>query len=254
MGQFKAVLLVLTTVVFWLRLSLAMVGFIVAIFWLIVLRILRTTPAYSRQSFGRAMSRCMCPPLGIRVRVQGWEYLEQASPCIYVANHQSYVDYPIAGTVFPGNAAVLARQVGHMPVLGALFRSTENISVDRDNPTRATHALEVAEAAISQRRSSIWIFPEGTRGKVMGKMGPFKRGAFRLAMATGVPLVPVVISPLKPNTDIRARRLRRHQVDIRILPPISANAFPEGGESELRDHVQRVMQEVLDHDMMARVR
>ena len=244
--------LVLNTAVFWLRLALSLLGFSVAICWLVLLRVIRTSRSYSRQSFGRAMARLMCPPLGIRVRFSGAEFLERVTPCIYVANHQSYVDYPIAGLIFPGNAVVLARQVGQLPVLGALFRSTGNISVDRDVPTRAAVALDEAEQAIRERRNSVWIFPEGTRGTGSGKLGPFKRGAFRLAIGTGAPVVPVVISPLKPYTDLRARRLDRRDVFIQILPPIDVAAYTVADETTLRDHVHHIMKAALEADMRNR--
>lgn len=232
---------------FWTRLVLAGIGFSIAILWLILLRIVRTSGAFSRQSFARAMSRLTCPPLGISVHVAGREHLNHELPCIYVANHQSYVDYPVAGAIFPGSAVVFARQVGEMPILGWLFHDTGNISVDRDNPTKATAALSLAESAIREKRQSVWIFPEGTRGSQPAKLGPFKRGAFRLAIATGAPIVPVVISPLKPNTDLRARRLRRHRVVIQVLAPVAAQSLGGANETQLRDHVHRLMQSALDN-------
>lgn len=225
---------------------MAVAGFCIAIIWLILLRIVRASGAYSRQSFARLMSRLTCPPLGIKVRVSGREHLKQQSPCIYLANHQSYVDYPVAGAIFPGNAVVLARQVGELPILGWLFRDTGNITVDRDVPTKATAALNAAELAIVEQQQSVWIFPEGTRGSQGARLGPFKRGAFRLAIATGAPIIPIVISPLKPNTDLPARRLRRQQVDIRILPPVAAQSMATPDETALRNHVHGLMQAVLD--------
>ena len=86
------------------------------------------------------------------------------------------------------------------------------------------------------------MFAEGTRGKVAGQLGPFKRGAFRLAAATGVPIVPIVISPLKPYTDLRGRRLEPHDVVIQVLEPVFAAGSTHEDEHALREDVRRRMQ------------
>jgi 1-acyl-sn-glycerol-3-phosphate acyltransferase len=227
---------------FWLRASAGGLGFGLSVLWYIVLRILPMSHARRRQSFARVMGRLCCGAAGLRVSVVGRENLLKHVPCVYVANHQSQVDYPIVGTIFPGSAVVMGRQIGDWPVLGPLFRGAENVALDRDVPVRAVAALAAAARTIREKKLSVWMFAEGTRGKVTGKLGPFKRGAFRLAATTGVPVVPIVISPLKPFTDLRGRRLTPHDVVIQILEPVFATGATREDEEALRDEVRRRMQ------------
>jgi 1-acyl-sn-glycerol-3-phosphate acyltransferase len=195
------------------------------------------------------MSRLCLRPLGIRLRIEGDERVGQFHPCIYVSNHQSQIDYPIAGRIFTDDTLVIASQIGDWPIMGALYRTSGNIVLDRDNPVRAAAALEEAERALRERGLSIWIFAEGTRGLVPGVMGRFRRGAFRLAARTGRPIVPIVISPLKPHTDIRNQQLRVHDVTLRVLEPMYSRGSAVEDEEELRARVRRAMQRVLDEDM-----
>ena len=231
---------------FYLRLVAGAAGFAAAVLYLVVLRLLRRRRSTSRGAFAHLMGRLTCAGIGVRVRARHRERMHLHHPCVYVANHQSYADYPIMANVFPSSAVVMARQVGDLPLLGWLFRDTGNIVVDRDVPLRAAAALDDAERAIRERDVSVWIFPEGTRGEVAGRLGPFRRGAFRLAIVTGVPIVPVVASPLKPHIDLKARRLDPHEVELRVLEPVPVAGLAEDDEERLRAHVRTLMQAALD--------
>ena len=231
---------------FWIRASIGGVGFFVAVTWYVLLRLVPVGNAFRRQSFARVMARLCCRPAGVRVRIIGRERVGQHHPCVYASNHQSQIDYPIVGNIFPGNALVMASQIGDWPVMGPIFRSSGCIALDRDVPVRAAAALEEAEHAIRDDKLAVWMFAEGTRGKVTGKMGPFKRGAFRLAATTGVPVIPVVISPLKPQTDLRARRLDPHEVTLRVLEPVYAKGSTHEDAEVLREEVHELMQRTLD--------
>ena len=226
---------------FWLRVTLAGIGFGVAVTWYALLRLVPVSNAFRRQSFARMMSRLCCRALGVRVHVVGAENIGRHAPCIYASNHQSVIDGPISGGIFPASALLMGSRVGDWPVIGALFRSSGCITVDRDVPLRAGAAWAEAERAIRERGNSIWMFAEGTRGKVRGDLGPFKRGAFRLGVVTGRPIVPVVISPLLPETDLRGRRLDPHNVVIEILDPVYANGSTPQDERALREEVRTLM-------------
>ena len=230
---------------FWIRASLGGIGFFLAVTWYVLLLPVPLGNAYRRQSFARMMARLCCRPAGVRVRVIGGERVGQHHPCVYACNHQSQIVYPIVGNIFPGNALIMASQIGDWPVMGPIFRSSGSIALDRDVPVRAAAALAEAEKAIREDGLSVWMFAEGTRGKVAGTLGPFKRGAFRLAAATGVPVIPVVISPLKPYTDLRARRLDAHDVTMHVMEPVYANGRTREDEDELRREVRARMQRML---------
>ncbi len=232
---------------FWLRASAGGIGFGLAVAWYVFLRWLTpASKATCRESFARMMARLCCRPCGVRVRIVNREWVGMHHPCVYACNHQSQIDYPIVGNMYPGNTLVMASQIGDWPVMGFLFRSSGCIALDRDVPVRAAAALDEAKHALVDDKLSVWMFAEGTRGKVRGRLGPFKRGAFRLAAETGVPVVPVVISPLLPETDLRGRRLTPHDVELTVLEPVWAHGSTPEDEDELRAEVRARMQRKLE--------
>ena len=231
---------------FWIRASIASIGFVLAVTWYVLLRFVPVSNAFRRKSFARVMAFLCTRPAGIRLTIIGAERVGRPTPCVYASNHQSQIDYPIVGHIFPGDTLIMASQIGDWPFMGMLFRSSGSLTLEKDVPVRAAADLEKAERAIREDNNSVWMFAEGTRGKIPGKMGPFKRGAFRLAARTGVPVIPVVISPLKPETDLRGRRLTPHDVTLEVLDPVYANGPTREDEEELRDEVRARMQQTLD--------
>jgi putative phosphoserine phosphatase / 1-acylglycerol-3-phosphate O-acyltransferase len=95
--------------------------------------------------------------------------------------------------------------------------------IDRDDPAAAVAALKPVEDA-ARKGLSIIVAPEGTRlaGYEQGAgVGPFKKGAFRIAMATGLPVVPIVIRNSDSVAGRNATELHPGTVDIAVLPPVS---------------------------------
>ncbi|MEO8337604.1 MAG: lysophospholipid acyltransferase family protein [bacterium] len=237
--------LLLQQVMFWIRVSIGGLGFVLAVTWYAILRVLPGSNAFRRKSFARVMAFLVTRPTGVRLTIIGRERIGRHRPCVYASNHQSQIDYPIVGHIFPDDALIMASAIGDWPFMGMLFRSSGSLTLEKNVPMRAAADLERAERAIREDGLSVWMFAEGTRGKVPGTMGPFKRGAFRLAARTGVPVIPVVISPLKPETDLRGRRLTPHDVTLQVLDPVYANGPTREDEDELRDEVRRRMQHTL---------
>src|SRR5205823_928096 len=89
---------------FWTRASIGGAGFGLAVGWYMLLRLVPASNRYRRESFARAMSRLCCRPVGVRLRFIDRDRVGQHHPCVYVANHQSQIDYPILGTIYPGDA------------------------------------------------------------------------------------------------------------------------------------------------------
>lgn len=229
---------------FWPRVAAGFAGFGVAVVLGSALALMRRDRARLASDIGRMIGRLACPPAGLRLDVRHAERLQPSQPCVYVANHQSYLDYPILGSIFPPNTVVLGRaDLGRMPLIGWLYRATGNLFVDRADPRSRRAALERMTRAVRDG-TSVWVFPEGTRNAgAPGTLLPFRRGAFHVAAATGVPVVPVVVEPLRPHTDLRARRLARRVVRVLVLEPV----FPAGRDAEgLSGAVRERMQAALD--------
>ena len=131
---------------------------------------------------------------GIHVNVAGRERVPDGAACIILPNHVSNLDPPVLFPAIPGMAAaMLKKELMYIPFLGTGMRLGGFVPVERSSRREDARA-SVEKAAGSLRRGlHMLIFAEGTRSK-NGRLQPFKRGPFYLAMETGAPIVPVVIT------------------------------------------------------------
>lgn len=238
---------------FYLRLALGVLAFIAASAYGIGIAVLRRDRSLVAHDYARLLARLMRSALGLRVVVHGEENLYAQRPCIYISNHQSVFDVPILAGIYPPATVVIAkREIRKIPLFGWLYEVTGNVLIDRADRQQSVGRMKEAEEAIMERGASVWIFPEGTRGKIPGELLPFKKGAFYMAIASGAPLVPIVVSPLRELLDMKNRRIRSGTAEIRVLAPISAAGLTEADISSLMDTAQGRMQTALTE--MARSR
>lgn len=229
---------------FYLRLLAAIAGVGLASVYGIALTILRGDRSDVPRDYARALRRILHPILGLQVRSQGEAYLTSAQPCVYVVNHQSSFDVPILAGLYPARTVLVAKkELRDIPLFGWLYEATGNILIDREHNASAVQRLREAEEAIRERGVSIWMFPEGTRGRTGGRILPFKKGAFHLAVAAQVPIVPIVVSPVLDLFNVEKRFIHSGTIEVRVLPPV-----PTAGRAE-RD-VGLVLEEV--HNRMSR--
>jgi len=190
---------------------------------------------------------------GALARAVGWsivvdrpEVLENARPCVFIANHQSILDIIVFGAIVPPRTvAVGKKEIGRIPFFGWFFRAAGNLTVDRGRPEQTSAALEAAGRIIREERIAVWLMPEGHRNAGV-ELLPFKTGAFRLAAAAGVPIVPIVAEPLAVVVSTRERRTRRGTLRLRVLDPIPVpDALPESIAAASAE-ARRRMQEALD--------
>ena len=130
---------------------------------------------------------------GIRVEVTGRERVPANTACIFMANHVSNLDPPALIPRIPGRtSAFMKRSLMNLPVLGTAFKQGEFIAVDRTgNKESAEQSIAEAERLLN-KGVHITTFVEGTRSR-NGRLLPFKKGPFYLAMQTGAPCIPVSI-------------------------------------------------------------
>jgi 1-acyl-sn-glycerol-3-phosphate acyltransferase len=129
----------------------------------------------------------------IEVRTTGLELLVPGQPYVYASNHLSWVDIWVLLVAIPGRMRFVAkRELSFVPFLGKALRTANHIFIDRKNLGRAMAAYDEA-ATIMRTGISAAVFVEGTRTRD-GRLLPFKKGPFVLAIAAGAPVVPVRIS------------------------------------------------------------
>lgn len=148
----------------------------------------RTGGIYDRSS--RGWARGMLRGTGIRTRVEGRERLDPSVPVVYVANHASFADIWAIITEFPGTIRfVYKKQMDWIPVFGLCLRAMKHIAIDRKKRSQTFAAYDDAAERIRQGISAV-VFVEGTRS-TDGRLLPFKKGSFVLAISAQVPVVPV---------------------------------------------------------------
>ena len=130
---------------------------------------------------------------GIRVVVAGREYVPAGRACIFMANHVSNLDPPGLIPRIPGRSAGFAkRSIFKIPVFGYCMKLGEFIPVDRTGSVSRARESVAAAGRILEKGLHITTFVEGTRSE-NGRLLPFKKGPFYLAMQTGAPCIPVSI-------------------------------------------------------------
>lgn len=131
------------------------------------------------------------PALGVKVDVRQDAPLPH-SACIFMSNHQSYLDILLLLGYLPGFFSFIAKkELFSIPFLGWYIRGAGHIFIEREDSVKSLDALKKSLQRL-KAGIPIIVFPEGTRGNE-GEMLPFKRGGFLIAAQAGVPIVPIRI-------------------------------------------------------------
>lgn len=196
--------------------------------------------------FGRVFCRGIARLMGWRMEVANRERLDASRPCVFIANHQSFLDVVTFGSIFPQRTVSAGkREIGRIPVFGWFYRLSGNLVLDRGNPRDARSSLDEAARTIQGESVSVWFMPEGHRNRGPALL-PFKSGAFRLALAAGVPVVPVVAEPLTVIADTERCLARPGTLRMTVLEPIPTDPPLPETLAELVALTRARMQDELD--------
>jgi 1-acyl-sn-glycerol-3-phosphate acyltransferase len=181
---------------------------------------------------------------GIAVDVQGIGHLT-SPPFIIMCNHQSALDIYALHAALPTQYKWIAkRSLFMIPIFGWALKRAGYISLDRENPREGLKAMDEAARKIREGMNII-IFPEGTRSRD-GKLLPFKKGGFSLALKAGVPIVPVGIagtSALQPKGSFVPKT--KGVIYVRVGEPLSLKGLTKGQATkvmeEMRGRIERLV-------------
>lgn len=130
--------------------------------------------------------------VGVCSETVGREQLDPEQTYIFMANHVSNIDPPVFVPLIGRRVFILVKkELFRIPVLGYAMRKAQFIAVDRQNRDAAVESVKKAIEVLRSGKSMM-AYPEGTRSRD-GKLLPFKKGPFHLAMDSGIPVVPVTI-------------------------------------------------------------
>lgn len=183
----------------------------------------------------RGWSKWMLWAAGVKVRVHGRENAGSGEPRVFAANHVSWFDIPALASTLPRYKFVAKAELFKVPVFGGGIRAAGMIEIQRDNRKAAFGAYELAARSI-QSGNSVVVFPEGTRGYDY-RLRPFKKGPFVLAIAAGVPIVPVILHGTIEVLKRDSLRVHPGTVDVHLLEPVPTTGFDY-------DHREALMAEV----------
>ena len=176
-------------------------------------------------------SRGILHVTGARMTVEGQENIP-AGPCVFVGYHRSYYDIPILLTALDAPHGILAKEeLEKIPLLNRWMKLLGCVFVKRDDIRASVKALNDATAIVESGRSFV-IFPEGTRHT---EIGEGKTGAAMLAIRTGVPILPVYITP--------ERKLFK-RTKVYIGEPYMP--FTEKRRANAEDY-ERVTEDIMEH-------
>jgi putative phosphoserine phosphatase/1-acylglycerol-3-phosphate O-acyltransferase len=179
---------------------------------------------------------------GVRLNVLGEANLKKKRPAVFIFNHRNNFDPVLVASMVKDNwTGVGKKELQNAPVVGTLGKLVDTVFIDRDDPKKAVESLKQAEE-LTKKGLSVVIAPEGTRLDTKS-VGPFKKGPFRLAMAAGVPIVPIVIRNAEVISARDSSTLHPGTVDVVVYPPLSLEDWTL---DNLSDRIAEVRQLYID--------
>ena len=195
-------------------------------------------------SLARFHARSILAVCGVHVVVDGLALVDFSRSYIYVANHASMFDIPAVIAAIPDQIRIVyKKELEKIPIFGwGLKYGKTYISIDRGKGPDAIRSLDEAAEKI-RRGASVLLFAEGTRTSD-GKLQPFKRGAFNLAVKAGVPVVPLTINGSYKILKKGSLRITPGTITLVLARPIEPPASNgKNTEFQLRDQVHDIIQQ-----------
>ncbi|MGF0314923.1 1-acylglycerol-3-phosphate O-acyltransferase [Nocardia fluminea] len=162
--------------------------------------------------------------IDVRLRVVGAENARAPRPAVFLFNHQSQFDVIIVPKVLDGAVTGIGKkELANHPLFGPLMRFVGVTFIDRTDTERAKAALAPVVSTLRDGLS-IAVAPEGTRS-FTPSVGPFKKGAFHIAIQAGVPVIPVVVRNAGEIAWRDSPIARSGIVDVAVLAPIDVSGW-----------------------------
>jgi 1-acyl-sn-glycerol-3-phosphate acyltransferase len=232
-----------------IRTILAVTGIALALLlfmpWLILWSFVTGSVDFMYETVMRAL-RLTNRFLGIRVHVQGLENIPPGV-CIFASNHVSNIDPVALIPEIPRRISLLAKkEVFRIPILSIALRQAKLIPVDREDKEAALGSVDLAVEYLKQGLS-FCVYPEGTRSRD-GRLKPFKKGTFVMAIAAGVPVVPISLSGTQHLLRKGDWTIHPGDVTIRFGTAVEASQYTMERRGEMLGRVHALVSDGLPPD------
>ena len=175
--------------------------------------------------------------VGAKIINPDLEKLNSSKPAIFVSNHASALDVFIGMALCPyGGCGVGKKEILKIPFFGLAYWLAGHLLIDRGNNAKAVASMKKLSDFVKAKGLSIWIWPEGTRS-LDGKLIPFKKGFVHLALATGLPVVPVIVHGAHKVWPAKTMQFYPGEVKIEVLDPIKTDDW---NRETVDKHVEEV--------------
>jgi 1-acyl-sn-glycerol-3-phosphate acyltransferase len=191
------------------------------------------------------LAKSLVVATGSTVNIKGEENLPEGS-CVFVGNHQGDFDVLVlAGYVHKPIGFIAKKELETFPLVNYWMRQQHSVFMDRDDPRDSVKSI--LEGVQNLKKGyCMAIYPEGTRSKGP-EMGEFKKGAMKLALKAGVPIVPVTINnTYKMFETQKGRKTKPVQVDLVISEPIDTKSLTKDEQNDLSERIKAIIQQNLD--------
>jgi len=176
---------------------------------------------------------------GVRFETEGLDRFDHSRSYIFMTNHASNLDPPIQVGLIPRQTSVMVKkELFKVPILGKVMRMGKLVPVDRGNRDAGIESVRAAKAVVEQGMNML-IYVEGKRS-FDGKLLPFKKGPFYMAVECGVPVVPVTIVGTHYVWPKRRFAIKPGRVKVIFHPPIELKDF--GDRESLMEKVHAAIE------------
>ncbi|MEO8294137.1 MAG: lysophospholipid acyltransferase family protein [Gemmatimonadota bacterium] len=176
-----------------------------------------------------------------RVKISGIKVPDPRRPYVAVSNHESFADILLLCNL-PWEMKWMSKiEILRIPYLGWMMQLAGDIPIDRGSRESAVKAMELSRRSL-RNHVSVMIFPEGTRSTT-DELLPFKDGAFRLAIKTGTPLLPLAIIGTRDALAKHDWRFGPANAEVKVLPPVEVTGLGLKDTEALKERIRTMIQE-----------
>ena len=194
---------------------------------------------------GKVIGPVVAKIVGAKVINPDAEKLSNSTPAIFVTNHSSALDVFICMALCPyGGCGVGKKEILRIPFFGLAYWLAGHLLIDRGNNAKAIASMKKMSDFVKAKNLSIWIWPEGTRS-FDGKLIPFKKGFVHLALATGLPVVPVILHGAHKIWPAKTMQFYPGEVRVEVLDPIKTDNWRKENVDKHVEEVKCLMAKAL---------